>query len=292
LPVNAAYQLNNLSVGGFAEFKIPLGKSNPQSAPAGTLKAVLAPFQYQRQINGSYLIFAHTDKTPGQQTLHLVPVNGFSHRAGMRWEEVTSGKWFRGDRGTYYEVGAQLSVSNDILAAVTLNTPGTIGKTCTANSTQTISNCFKQANIPVTANTAVSALPATLHSPGLYWDVHFQKTLVPLADKSGPGISLQIDTKGDYFIPRDSTKTLSTQTLYDLPLSVAVAFPIFRNFSVGPNYQVFFYGNQVASQHLIVNSFSLSGRWFLDRDAAVRFRRQVVFKGPASADETKTARMK
>jgi hypothetical protein len=292
LPVNAAYQLNNLSVGGFAEFKIPLGKSNPQSAPAGTLKAVLAPFQYQRQINGSYLIFAHTDKTPGQQILHLAPVNGFSHRAGMRWEEVTSGKWFRGDRGTYYEVGAQLSLSNDILAAVTLNTPGTIGKTCTANSTQTISNCFKQASIPVTANTSVSALPATLHSPGLYWDVHFQKALVPLADKSGPGISLQIDTKGDYFIPRGSPKTLSTQTLYDLPLSVALAFPIFRNFSVGPNYQVFFYGNQVASQHLIVNSFSLSGRWFLDRDAAVRFRRQVIFKGPASADETKTARMK
>jgi hypothetical protein len=291
-PVNAAYPLNNLSVGGFAEIKVPLGKANPQTAPAGTLKVVLAPYQYQRQINGSYVVFAHTDKTPGQQTLHLSPVNGFSHRAGMRWEEVTSDKWFRGDRGTYYEVGAQLSVQNDILAAITLTTPGTLAKTCPANSTQTILNCFKQANFPVTVNTAVAALPATLHSPGLYWDVHFQKTLVPLADKSGPGVSLQIDTKGDYFIPRDGTKTLATQTLYDVPLSVALAFPLFKNFSVGPNYQVLFYGNQVASQHLIVNSFSLTGRWFLDRDAAVRLRKQVVFKGPASADETKTARMK
>ena len=291
-PVNAAYPLNNLSVGGFAEFKIPLGKSDPKKSPAGILKAVLAPFQYQRQINGSYLFFAHTDKTAGQQILQLKPVNGFSHRAGIRWEEVTSGKWFRGDRGTYYEVGAQLSVLNDLLSAVALTTPGAMGKTCQANSTQTISNCFKQDSIPVTANTTVSALRATLHSPGLYWDAHFQKALVPLADKSGPGISLQIDTKGDYFIPRDSPKTLSTQTLYDVPLSVALAFPIFRNFSVGPNYQVFFYGNQVGAQHLIVNSFSLTGRWFLDRDAAVRFHKQIVFKGPASADETKTSRMK
>lgn len=291
-PVNAAYPLNNLSVGGFAEIKIPLSKRNPQSAPAGTLKAVLAPFQYQRQINGSYLIFAHTDKTPGQQTLHLTPVNGFSHRVGIRWEEVTSGKWFRGDRGTYYEVGTQLSVLNDILSAVALTTPNAIGKTCPANSTQTISNCFKQDNVPVTGNTVVSALPATLHSPGLYWDVHFQKALVALADKSGPGISLQMDSKGDYFIARDKTKTLSTQTLYDVPLSVALAFPVFRNFSIGPTYQVFFYGNQVATQHLIVNNFSITGRWFLDRDASVRFHKQVVFKGPASADETKTSRMK
>jgi len=291
-PVNAAYPLNNLSIGGFAEIKLPLGKADPRTAPAGTLKVVLAPYQYQRQINGSYVVFAHTDKTLGQQTLHLSPVNGFSHRAGMRWEEVTSGKWFRGDRGTYYEVGTQLSVLNDSLAAVTLTTPSIPAKTCSANSTQTILNCFKQANFPINANTTVAALPATLHSPGLYWDVHFQKTLLPLPDKSGPGISLQIDTKGNYFIPRDATKTLSTQTLYDVPVSAVLAFPLFRNFSVGPNYQVFFYGNQVASQHLIVNSFSLTGRWFFDRDAAVRLHKQAVFKGPASADETKTSRMK
>jgi hypothetical protein len=291
-PVNAIYPLNNLAVGGFLELKITPRKRKPQSAPLGTLKAVLSPYQYQRQINGSYLVFAHTDKTPGQQTLHLSPVNGFSHRAGLRWEEVSSGKWFRGDRGTYFEVGAQLSVLNDILAAVTLSTPGTPAKPCGTNSNLTIFNCFKQVNYPVTAATTVSAQLAALHSPGLYWDAHFQKILVSLSDKSGPGVSLLIDTKGDSFFRRGANKTLSSQTLYDVPVSIALAFPIFRNFSIGPNYQAFFYGNQVAAQHLLINSFSLTGRWYLDRDAAVRPHRQIVFKGPISTDETKTARMK
>ena len=208
------------------------------------------------------------------------------------------GKKFRPESG-FAETGEpiskldpQLSVLNDILSAVTLSTPGTPAKSCGANSSLTIFNCFKQANYPVTTATAVSAQPATLHSPGLYWDAHFQKILASLRDKSGPGVSLLIDTKGDSFFRRSATKTLSSQTLYDVPVSVALAFPIFRNFSIGPNYQAFFYGNQVAAQHLLINSFSLTGRWYLDRDAAVRPRRQVVFKGPASADETKTARMK
>ena len=181
---------------------------------------------------------------------------------------------------------------NDNLAALTLSTPGNPAKTCAANSSLAILNCFKQASYPVTAATVALPQSATLHSPGLYWDAHFQKALFSLPDKSGSGVSLQIDTKGDSFFRRSTNKALSTQTLYDVPVSVALAFPIFRNFSLGPTYQVFFYSNQVAAQHLLVNSFSFTGRWFLDRDAAVRARQQIRYKGPASADETKTARMK
>jgi len=292
-PVNAAYPLNNATVGGFVEWKITSRTGHHALLPAGVLKAVLAPYQYQRQFNGSYLFFAHTDKTKNQQTLHLSPVNGFSHRAGLRWlEEVSSGKWFRGDRGSYFEAGPQLTVLSDILAAVTLSTPGSASLLCPANSSLTILNCFKAANYPINAATRAVAQTASLHSSGLYWDMHYQKTLQSLADKSGPGISLSIDSKGDYFFRRSASKTLSSQTLYDVPASISLGFPVLRNFSVGPTYSVFLYGNQVAAQSLTVNSFGLTGRWYFDRDAAVDLGHQGRFKGPASADETKTSRIK
>jgi hypothetical protein len=292
-PVNAAYPLNNATVGGFVEWKITSRTGHHAQSPAGVLKAVLAPYQYQRQFNGSYLFFAHTDKTKNEQTLHLSPVNGFSHKAGLRWsEEVSLGKWFRGDRGSYFEAGPQLTVLNDILADVTLTTPGSAPLLCPANSSLTILNCFKAANYPINAATMAVAQTATLHSSGLYWDMHYQKALKSLADKSGPGISLGIDSKGDYFFRRSARKTLSSQTLYDVPASVSLGFPVLRNFSVGPTYSVFLYGNQVAAQSLVVNSFGLTGRWYFDRDAAVDLGRQGRFKGPASADETKTSRIK
>src|SRR5258708_22802264 len=62
-PVNAAYPLDNATVGGFFEWKITSRGEQAKNSPAGILKLVLAPYQYQRQFNGSYLFFAHTDKT-------------------------------------------------------------------------------------------------------------------------------------------------------------------------------------------------------------------------------------
>jgi hypothetical protein len=56
-----------------------------------------------------------------------------------------------------------------------------------------------------------------------------------LPDKSGPGISLVMDTKGDAFFRRSFGKTLSTQTLYGVPVSVALSFPILRNLNLAPN---------------------------------------------------------
>jgi len=87
-------------------------------------------------------------------------------------------------------------------------------------------------------------------------------------------------------------KALTTQTLYDVPLSVALTFPIFRNLSFAPTYSAFFYANQIQEQSLTVNSFAVNLRWYFDRDSAVPLTRQLLFKGPASADETKTARIK
>ena len=77
-PVNAAYPLNNFIVGGFLEFKITPRSKKGQSSPLGTLKVVLAPYQYQRQINGTYFFIGRTDNNKNQQAFHLSAVNGFS----------------------------------------------------------------------------------------------------------------------------------------------------------------------------------------------------------------------
>jgi hypothetical protein len=107
-----------------------------------------------------------------------------------------------------------------------------------------------------------------------------------------PAASLVVETLGDSFFRRAAGRALSTQTLYDVPLSVSLAFPVFRNFSLAPTYSGFFYGSQVTAQHLLVDSFTINARWYFDRDAAVRGFRQLVFSGPASADQTKSAKMK
>jgi hypothetical protein len=115
--------------------------------------------------------------------------------------------------------------------------------------------------------------------------------LITLPDHT-PGISLVVETRGDSFVNRGIGKALTTQTLYDVPLSFALTFPIFRNLSFAPTYSAFFYANQIQEQTLTVNSFAVNLRWYFDRDSAVPLARQLLFKGPASADETKTAKIK
>jgi len=46
------------------------------------------------------------------------------------------------------------------------------------------------------------------------------------------------------------------------------------------------------SHDLVTNTFSITARWYFTRDAAVPVSRQVLFVGPASKDQTKTAKMK
>jgi hypothetical protein len=303
-PANATYALNNMTTGGFLQIKIPpLSPRTPSNrrfwmdALETTIHArksvVLAPYQYQRQINGSYLFIPFFPTTmKGQITQSIPLITGFANKGGYRWEasEATR-KWYLWDPGSYVEFGIQLTLQHNVLSSLTLDTPGNEAYTCDANGAETIANCFKAKGYPVNKDTTVIVGTKTLHSSGFYWDMHIQKNIFLLADHS-PGASLVIETQGDSFFRRGAAKALSTQTLYDVPLSVALAFPIFRNLSLAPTYSTFFYGNQVAAQHLWVNGFTINARWYVDRDSAVRGFEQLLFKGPASADQTKSAKMK
>jgi len=289
-PVNAAYPLNNFTAGPFVQFGLPVKKGNQKLGILdGKKMIVVAPFQFQRQIVGSFLFFPFAPPSRAELTVRSPYIHGFSHRLGYRGEGT---QWRFWDPGTYAEVGWQVAVQSNLVSSVTFSTPGFLPLPCLANSTVTINNCVKSAHLAINANTVATETLAKLHSQGLYWDIHWQKGIVPLADKSGPGITLMLDTIGDWFIPRQGPKSLSSQTQYDIPVKLNLAFPLFRNFSIGPAYSPFFYSSQVNHKSLVVENFALNARWYFDRDAAVNFARQFVFKGPASADETKTARAK
>ena len=298
-PVNAVYPLNNFTIGGFLQVNIPppplLPKTRNKAArdlSAGRAMLVFAPYQYQTQLTGNYSFFPFSSPLQGQLPLHAPSVWGFAQKAGFRWEAAAPRDLFPFDKGTYVEFGGQWFKQQDVLSAVTLATPGQPPVTCDATSDVAIAMCFKTAKYPIDPQTQVTSEQETLTNGGLYWDVHLQKALVKLPDKGGPGISLVVDSQGNAYFRRGASNALSTQTLYDAPISVALTFPIFRNLSLAPTYSVFFYGNQVVAQHLVVNKFVVSARWYFDRDSGVSPIRQMLFKGPASADETQTARIK
>jgi hypothetical protein len=119
-----------------------------------------------------------------------------------------------------------------------------------------------------------------------------QKGLLKDQVASAYGINLSLDTKGDLFSARQAGSSLSTQTRYAFPITAAINFPILRNLSLSPTWTSFFYESQVSRESIIINSLSISARWYYDRDSGVPFRRQLLFRGPASLDQTKTAKLK
>ena len=320
-PVNASYPLNSSIAGAFLQlgFKVPQesksndarGKNHPKTADIiaqqtnqarhgsvihhiqrlfdGKTMFVFAPFQYQRQVVGSYLFFPFASPLTGELTLHTPRVDGFSHRFGYRGEGTKHLLW---DPGSYLEFGLQAVVQNHLLSSVTFLKPGAMPLPCPTRSTVTINTCVKNAHFVAGPNTtAVEALSA-LHSEGAYWDIHWQKGVSQLADKSGPRATLMFDSTGDWFAARPLAKSLSSQTRYDIPLKLTLAFPVFRNLGIGPSYSPFFYSSQINHNSLFVETFALNARWYFARDAAVKLDKQAVFRGPASADETKTAKVK
>ena len=108
----------------------------------------------------------------GQVTLQTPAVNGFAQKAGLRWEATAAKRYTPFDKGSYIEVGGQLVLQNNLLSSVTLSTSGLPAKTCPADSDISISTCFKTAKYPVDASTTVTSTQETLHSGGLYWDIH------------------------------------------------------------------------------------------------------------------------
>jgi hypothetical protein len=302
-PINANYSLNNFSTNLFIQKRIPYfwdagrtAKGNWANRELPRTLIVLTPIQYQQQVVGSFLFLSHSVGN-GELTVSLPRAYGYSSRIGLR-HEIGGGSWWKADRGSYFEAGFQLAAQYNVLQSVTLFT-GAASLTCNANGTQAIPQCFgANKHFPIDATTSpvnpVTGKEATglqfLHATGWYWDVHLQRGVLK---KSGQAaISLSLDSKGDLFNPSPAGASLSTQTRYAFPITTSINFPVLRNFTLSPTYTAFFYENQVAGQTIIVNTFSITGKWFYDRDSRVPLRRQLFFKGPGSQDQTKSAKMK
>jgi hypothetical protein len=302
-PINANYSLNNFSMSLFFQKRIPYfwdagrtAKGNWANRELPRTLIVVAPIQYQQQVVGSFLFLSHSVGN-GELTVSLPRAYGYSSRIGLR-HEIGGGSWWKADRGSYFEAGFQLAAQYNVVQSVTLFT-GAASLTCNSNGTQTISQCFgANKNFPIDATTS-PINPATgkeatelqlLHATGWYWDVHLQKGVLKKSEQAA--ISLSLDSKGDLFNPSPAGASLSTQTRYAFPITTSINFPVLRNFTLSPTYTAFFYENQVAGQTIIVNTFSITGKWFYDRDSRVPLRRQLVFKGPGTLDQTKSAKMK
>jgi hypothetical protein len=320
-PPTVVYALNSLTVTPFLQIRIPQWRG-----PRGNWKLngarelsryllVLTPIQPQRQIVGTSLAFPFTLPPPpttpptiaGQFTLQAPVASSYFTKVGLRGEFDKS-KFFIFDKGSYAEGGFESGSLHNILDSVSLSTGNGTVFTCTANSTTTIPACFagyaKTSGFQVNAETkSVSVLSESAHSVGAYWDVHLQKQLLkpqPGSDGasatskpgSKTGINFSLDSKADWFSPRGQLHALNTQTQYAIPLSASLNFPVLRNFSLSPTLSSFFYATQVTRQSINIETFSITAKWYFARDETVPPHRQLLFAGPASADQTSTARIK
>ncbi len=270
-PETVTYALNSFTTGGFLQARLHGDRSSRRWF------LVIAPYQYQQQITGNYLNFKFTTP-PGQITVPTPQWNGFVQRFGTRYE-------FGGSfAGSYIETGPEYSETHNILSGLVLPD----GAECPV-SEGSFTSCFSKNMLVITSSTILKPLTETVRSGGWYWDVHIQRAL----DKSKRS-SFTIETKGDdYAWPG---VTLPTQSLYAFTTTGAINFTVIGNLMLSPTYTTFFYRNQGApanpSHSLVTNSFSVTAKWYFARDAAVPFWQQMWFRGPASLDQTKSAKMK
>jgi hypothetical protein len=277
-PPIVTYALNSFTSGGFVQFRLR-GDLVPR------LFLVVAPYQYQTQITGNFLNFGLTAAT-GQITVSAPRSEGFSHRLGLRYEfggrefpaNKSGGHW----ADSYAEGGPEYSNVNEVLSGLLLPN----GSVCPASATVPLTTCVAS-KIVVTPDTVLIPQTEALHTGGLYWDVHLQFT-----PNKGKRWSLTLDTKGDDFLWPGAT--LATQSRYAFTTTEALNFKVIGNLLFTPTYSQFFYrnqGQQGESHSLVTKTFSVVAKWYFARDAAVPFWRQLLFLGPASIDQTKSAKM-
>ncbi len=304
-PINASYSLNNWIEGAFAEVRL-YGKAKGsqvrgvRSLPRTLL--VLTPHQYQVEVDNPYLFFSFAATAPASNgrtelTVPLPRVTGWTDQAGIREEFGQTSKSALFFNGSYIQTGFEFSTLNSQLESITLQDgPTGTPKTCPVSAATTLSSCFTTANsngpaLTINGTTILSSPPLvkSLHTPGYYWQIHLQNRLPQFLGKSpDKQLSLVTDTTGDYYFGRPPSAELTSQTEYAIPLSVSLVFPSLGNLTFAPNYSAFFYKPQKSSESLIVNSWSLTARWYFARDARVPIRRQAPLKGPETSDQTKT----
>ena len=315
-PEAVSYAANSFTAGGLVQVALHccLARLASKGANRSTRNLpraflVLAPYQYQRQMTGTFLSFAFIPAAPAgspqqQLTLHLPTAMGFSQRAGLRYEFVgitkqqlskTAGASLIAsldpDPGSYFEVGPEYSVQNNILAGIAMPQLAA-APVCNVIATQSIQTCvknaYKAAGGTLNASSRLIPLTESLHTGGLYWDAHVVKSL----DKD-KRYSVSFDTKGDTFLLPGAT--LTTQTRYALNTKLALNFKVFGNLALSPTYSDFFFENQgISSQRtsLVATTFSIAAKWYFARDSAVPFHKQIWFQGPASGDQTSSAKVK
>jgi hypothetical protein len=310
-PINATYPSNSFTVGGFVQVRVPFWGTaktthdNWANRELPRMLLVLSPMQYRQQLSGTSLFLPFTSTAglpPGhglassyEFTVHTPRVTALVNKLGARAEFAGEKYW--PDRGSYAEAGWQLAEQQNVLASVTLTSDGLPPRVCPANGESPFSTCFNGYPIDGTTTTKDPSgksllLFRSLQASGAYWDVHLQKGLMKDKKTQAVGVNVSLDTKGDFFLERSLGNSLSTQTRYDVPVSFAVNFPVLRNLSFSPTYSAFFYENQIGRQSIVVHTFMISAKWFYDRDAGVPLRRMLMFIGPGSLDQTKTAKMK
>lgn len=301
-PINATYPLNNLTEGAFLQVR--LGRAvdkvpSVQTLPRSLL--VLTPHQYQLGIDTPYLFLTYsTGQVPtGELTVQLPRISAWTDRAGFREEFGTSHSKvvarYLPMVGSYIETGMEFGIQSGNLSALTLQT-GSKQKTCPFLPNVTLQTCFGNASygspgIVLTLNdtTTVVGRPAveTLHTPGYYWDLHLQYHVY---GKEKSQINVVTDSQGDYYFGRPPAAELPTQTEYAMPLNVSLVLPSLGNLSFAPTYSGFFFKPQLSNQNLVINTFSISARWYFARDARVPVPKQAPLPGPASANQTVTGK--
>jgi hypothetical protein len=296
-PINASYSLNNFTVGAFLQIRLHGRQSSDgitavRSLPRSLL--VITPRQYQVQINHQYLFFPFVPP-PGELTVALPRNDVWTDRAGFREEFGQNHPNSFFTAGSYFETGMELSAQDNVLSSLTLQDGNGTPVTCQVSASSTLQACFTADKLVINGNNSSSATKVvgtpgvkTLHSPGLYWQLHFQNHICCKAPTRQ--FSLVTDSQGDYYFGRSASAELPTQTEYAIPLSLSLLFPAMGNFSFAPSYSAFFYKSQLSNQSLQINSLSIAARWYFARDARVPIRRQARLAGPASADQTKTGK--
>ena len=330
-PDTVTYSINTYSVGGFVQLSLPAFWRGDIRTRQGIDRSarnlsrwflVVAPYQYQRQIAATYLSFPfYTLATPTSkasfsttqfENVQLPIPMGFSQRIGLRLETSGLPNWAP-DPGSYAEIGPEYFVQNNVLSEVDLKdipsvTDPSKFTVCPASAKgvpypasgtpgNPFINCAKNAyssaspQVPLNANSNIVPVPKTLHTGGFYWTSHLQKAI-----DGKKNYSISFDTAGDsYLLPGF---TLPTQTRYALTTKLAFNFKIIGNLSFSPTWSGFFYenqGDQGASPNrtsLITKGISISAKWYFAREAAVPFPKQPWFAGPASVDQTSSAKTK
>ena len=300
-PINASYSLNNWIESPFLQVRL-YGKGKGSQVrgvrPLPRTLLVFTPHQYQIEVDTPYLFFPFAATAPAvgnrtELTVQLPRTTGWTDQAGLREEFGQSSQKAFFWNGSYIQTGLEFSTLNGQLSSITLQ-DGSTGtpKTCQVSATVTLANCFSSSPaLQINGSTMLVGSPSvkSLHTPGYYWQIHLQNRLPPFLGKSSNGqISLVTDTTGDYYFGRPPSAELASQTEYAIPLSLSLNLPSIGNLSFAPNYSAFFYRPQLSSHSLIVNSWSLTARWYFARNARVPIRRQAPLKGPESSDQTKT----